>query len=338
MGENSNISIIANKISHEIFTAFHWQLHAMHDTNFDCVLDHHKTEGGKDKLTHPEDVIFHYVDPYLDRRVYLHTDLKSYSKASIQQKKIREALNSLALTVECAQVSPSWKEKYVLNTNERYEVRGLLFVANHDNAAPTRFNEYLKTISKTNIPVAKDQVLHVLGPEKITDLFAVATDIRLEVAAKCIGPAYRFFYPDVTLWKRLLTDDMRVGATIETLMSPYFILRHDGVREGKKELAKRGCVVYYARNGETAEEFVYLLDSLLRYALVNSKEEVRIRVFSKNASPNLHSNFAKAKNRYCSDWGLQEDRAQEIQSISLETVSRLSANYSGDDIGWREKR
>jgi hypothetical protein len=139
------------------------------------------------------------------------------------------------------------------------------------------------------------------------------------------------------LWKRQLADDVRVGATIETLMSPYFILKHEGVRDEKGlTLSERGSIVYYARNGETVEEFIYLLDSLLRYQLVNSKERIRIRVFAPDCSSNVHANFSKAKKSYCNDWGFHDDRANEIQSISIETVSRLSANYNSENIGWRE--
>jgi hypothetical protein len=339
MAETANISLIANTIAHDIFKEFHWQVCGQHDTNFECVMDHHVTEAGKKKLTHPEDVIFHYVDPYLDTRIYLHTDLKSYSKSSIQAKKVREALHSLAWTVECAQVSPSWKQKYLTDQAERYEVRGLLMVFNHDGKAQHRFSQIMNGIGKSNIPVAESQTLHVLSPEKLTDLYAVASDIKLQVHDKKVGAAYRFVYPDQTLWKRRITDDKRVGATIELLTSPYFILRHEGTRDDKGEaIAQRGSVVYYARNGDTVEEFVYLLDSLLRYQLVNSKEEVRIRVFCRDPSNNLQPNFAKAKQAYCNEWGFHEDREQEIDAIKLERINRLSPNYTADEIGWRENR
>lgn len=337
MAETANISVVANKIANEIFSAFHWKLHPQHDTNFSCVLDHHISEGGKKKDTHPEDVIFHYIDPYLERRIYLHTDLKSYAKSTIQVKRIREALHSLAWTVECAHVSPGWKEQYVVDPQESYEVRGLLFVVNHDNSDPARFGEYLRKIARLAIPVAANQQLHVLTPEKITDLFAVAADLRQEVGAKRIAANYRFHYPDLTLWKRRVADDFRAGATIESLMSPYFLVRHDGVREGETQFSKRGIVVYYARDGKTAEEFVYLFDSLLRHQLVNSKEEVRIRVFSRDKAPNIYANFERAKNWYCNEWGFHEDREAEINAIKLETVSGLLPNYSAEHIGWREE-
>lgn len=336
MGETINISTVANKISHEIFSVFHWTLHPRQEANFECVLPHHVSASGKQKDAHPEDVIFHYFDPYLGKRIYLHTDLKSYSKSSIQTKKVREALHSLAWAVECAHLSSDWKDKFVTDKSEPYEVRGMLLVVNHDNLAQDKFTKCFKSIAKTNIPVAQSQILHVLSPERITDLYAVACDIKLEMQSKRLSANYRFFYPDLVLWKRHIADDERTGATLETLMSPYFIVRHDEIRENGERVLQRGSVVYYARPGSTFEEFVYLLDSLLRYQLVNSKEQVRIRVFCKEPSPHLHSNFERAKNWYCSEWGFEASRAEEIQAITVETISRLSPNYSPDQIGWKE--
>ena len=336
MAENENTAAIANVISSTIFKVFHWELHAQNNTNFDCVLPSHKNEEGKTKLTHPGDVVFYYLDPYLNKIIYLHTDLKSYKKGSIQAKKIREALNSLAMTIECAHQSPNWRTKFKAVDNHQYEVRGLLFVANHDNKATKRFGELLKSISKSNLPIAKGEQLHVLGPVEITSLFCVATDIKLLVHDQKISAAYRFFYPDQTLWKRQVPDDQRTGATIEMLMAPHFILRHSAVMDGGKTITPAGSVVYYARQGNTVEEFVYLLDCLSRYQLVNSREQIQIRAFHPDRSLNLRNNFGKAKQRYCDMWGFEGDRAQEIMLITVESVPQTNPNYSPDEIGWKQ--
>lgn len=340
MAETLNISIIADKISNDIFNVFHWKAIHQHEANFECVLEHHQTATGKKKLTHPGDVVFHYIDPYLAKRVYLHTDLKSYSKSSIKKKRIREAIQSLALTLECAKVSSSWRKKFSQDDGEASEIRGLLFVANHDNKAPGTFDELLGGMSKTNLSIAKSDVIHVLGPSAISDLFSVATDIKLAIANKKLSPLYRFFYPDLTLWKRHVTDDARAGATIETLMSPYFILRHEVVRDEKDTsivLERAGSLVYYSRAGETVEEFIYLLDSLLRYQLVNAKEQVRVRVFNRNKSSNIKNNFEQAKEKYCKSWGFEGDREAEIKAITIDSIAQISPNYCPDEIGWRDE-
>jgi len=336
MAETANISAIAKKIATDIFGVFFWKLYAQNDANFSCVLDHHLTDTGEQKLTHPGDVVFYYYDPYLNKQIYLHTDLKSYGKSSINQKKIRAALNSLAWTVECAHVSPTWRTKFLKEDQEIYEVRGLLLVANHDNQAPRKFAELLSKISKTNIAVAESQVLHVLGPDAITDLYAVATDIKLLKHDNSLPANYRFFYPDLTLWKRHSADDERTGATIELLMSPFFIIKHGAVVVDGNPLTNAGSLVYYSRKGETVEEFVYLLDSLSRYQLVNSKEQIRIRAFNPERSPEIKNNFDKAKVRYCSSWGFEGNREAEINAITIDSVQQNNPNYSPDEIGWFE--
>jgi hypothetical protein len=336
MAENENIAQIANKISGDIFKVFHWDLHAQNNTNFDCVLDSHTTEEGKHKITHPGDVVFHYFDPYLNKTVYLHTDLKSYAKSSIQAKRIRETLQSLAMTIECANVSESWRKKFLPADGHTYEVRGLLFVANHDNKATTRFSQLFGGISKKNIPLARNQLIHVLGPVEISGLYSIATDIKLRIADKQISPLYRFFYPDVTLWKRHTPDDQRTGATIEMLMAPYFILKHNAVSdETGVQLQRPGSVVYYGREGGSVNEFVYLLDCLSRYQLVNSREQIRIRASHPQRSSDIKNNFEKAKRRYCSMWGFEGDREQEVLSIPIDGIQHTTPNYVPDEIGWK---
>lgn len=337
MAENENTAQIANKISADIFKVFHWELYAQNNANFECVIDTHKNENGKSKITHPGDVVFFYFDPYLNKTIYLHTDLKSYKKSTIQAKKIRESLSSLAMTVECAHISPGWPKKFLAHDKHPYEVRGLLFVANHDNKATTRFGELLANISKVHLPVAKSQIIHVLGPVEISALYSIATDIKLGIQDKKISAAYRFFYPDLTLWKRHATDDKRTGATIEMLLAPYFILKHLAVKDEKEvELERAGSIVYYSREGGTVEEFVYLLDCLSRYQLVNSREQIRIRASHRERSPELKNNFDKAKRRYCEMWGFEGDRELEIMDISIDGIQQTLPNYVPDEIGWRQ--
>lgn len=338
MAETSNTSHIANKIHNDIFKVFHWQVYSQSDANFECVCDHHLGAGDKKKDTHPGDVVFHYFDPYLNKRVYLHTDLKAYAKASVKQGKIRDALKSLAMTVECASITKTWRDKFQAIDGSPNEVRGLLFVANHDNKSPATFRNLLKGISLAHIPVAKSQCLHILGPENISDLYTVSTDIKLAIQDKAISEKYAFFYPDLTMWKRHAATDERVGATIELLLSPYFIVRHGDIHDANGSvIQQRGSVVYYSRAGDSIEEFVYLLDSLSHYQLVNSQESLRIRVFHRDRSTNLKNNFDKAKERYCEMWGFEGGREDEIKSITIDGIQQIAPNYKADELGWREK-
>lgn len=338
MAETINIGEIAEKVSREVFASFHWKAHGHTNDNFDCVHDHHRTEKGEQKKTHPGDVVFHYHDPYLDKRIYLHTDLKSYKKGTVRRDGLRDALRSLACTVECANFSDQWKKRYCVDPTEQYEVRGLLFVANHDGKGLDEFQGYYQKINREAVPLAPGQILHVIGPKQITNLYSVVTDIKLLKQDHLLPSLYHFHYPDLTLWKRQVADNTRVPATIETLMSPYFVLRH-GSLTGTEEHPElpRGSIVYYARKGDAVEEFIYLLDALSRAQLVQAREQIRIRVFNPDHSENLRSNFEQAKHRYCGFWRFSEERAQEILGISIDTVQANTPNYSPAKIGWREQ-
>jgi hypothetical protein len=165
----------------------------------------------------------------------------------------------------------------------------------------------------------------------------VATDIKLAIQDGAISSHYRFFYPDLTLWKRKTADDERTGATIEMLLSPYFVLKHLAVHDEDGNIVqKRGSLVYYARKGDTIDEFVYLLDSLSRYQLVNSQEQLRIRVFNRDASPDIKNNFHKAKKRYCQIWKFDGGREDEINAITIDSIKQILPNYKADELGWKE--
>lgn len=339
MGESKNIGEIAERISEDIFRAFHWEIHGQKDENFECHNPDHQSKSGKEKKTHPGDVVFHYLDPYVNKRIHLHTDLKSYGKNTINSSNVRTALQSLAMTIECASTSESWRNKFLASETETEELRGLLFVANHDNDYQGFFDELLGKVNTAGLPIAKGQYIHVLGPKQINALYTVANDISRLMTNNTLNRNYKFFYPDVMLWKRMLVDDSRTPATIELLTAPYFILKHDEIRhpDNPAEVThKKGSIVYYSRSGETVEEFIYLIDALLRYQLVTSEESVRIRVFNQSRSDAMKNNFLKAKQRYCSEWGFHKQRADEIESIKIDSVNAVIPNYCPEEIGWKD--
>lgn len=86
-----------------------------------CNNENHKSSGGKPKSVHLADVVFYYNDPYLKKRIYLHTDLTSYAKDSISTVKLRDAFKSLCMTIECAKDSDDWRAKYSIESGESVE-------------------------------------------------------------------------------------------------------------------------------------------------------------------------------------------------------------------------
>lgn len=182
-------------------------------------------DGKKPKDTHPGDVVFFYEDPYLGKRIYLHTDFKSYAKDSINSTRLRSALKSLCMTVECAKESSEWRTKYSVDTSERHEVRGLLFIHNHDNGYGKPFYDAIEKMDLPALPVAPGSIIHFLGPNDIQRLYSIGNDIIRLKGDDELPKNYTFYYPDLVMSRRQ-GDVWGQSATIEALTGPYIIIKH----------------------------------------------------------------------------------------------------------------
>lgn len=345
-GETANIAEVANKVSKDIFKWFRWEKMPVMDENFPChKVDLHKkkkTKKDNPSHTHPVDTVFRYFDPYLNKYIYLSTDLKSYKKGSIRPPEVKKAIESLAKTLDCAMSSVEWKKKYVLDS-EPYIVRSLLFIYNWDKEYDSDLMGELANLKLGDIPLSTDSVIHVLGPERITYLFSVVKDIEGLVANKELpSDDYSFLYPDLVLHKAH-GDQGQYPATIETLCSPYMILKHGPITEYKEVDGKpvktqknpSGYVIYYNESGKTASEFVYLFDVLSRLQILSSQNTIKFRVASLSIDSSIRSNFERAKHTYISDWGLDGHRKRDLDRIEFDTVPAISPNYSPGMLAWR---
>ena len=331
MAETKNIGEIAEEISKDIFKHFLWEIHPKRDDNFMCSNEEHKGEGGKSKATHPGDVVFFYTDPYLGKYIYLHTDLKSYKADSITTHKLREAFKSLCMTVECAKESLKWREKYSIDETEAHEVRGMLFVHNHDANYEKNFNEAIDRISLPSLPVAPGSILHFLGPYDIQRLYSIVNDIMRLKSEDELPKDYTFYYPDLVMIRRQ-GDVWKQPATIESLVAPYLIIKH---REAGN--TQQGYLIYYNRPGSSPEEFVYFLDTLSRYQMLESGQKIRIRVTDNSATDDLKSVFETAKKKYAKVWGFDPIREGILNGIEIGRITSVTSTYNPGDIGWRNE-
>jgi hypothetical protein len=350
MAETVNIGEIANQLSDEIFSYFGWKAHPKRDDNFPCCNPDHVTKpktvkrtpsstkgraappAPKQKDSHPGDVVFYYQDPYLGLRIYLHTDLKSYAKDSVSTTKLRAAIESLAMTVECARCSEEWRKKYSVPDDEPIDVRGLLFVHNHDGKYVDDFDAAVSKTNFSSVPVAPNVYIHFLGPHDISRLFTIANDIVRLQHQKTLPETYSFYYPDLVMWRRH-GDVFAQPATIECITAPYFIITYE---TGAK--SPPGYLIYYNRMGGTVDEFEYFLDSLSRYQMLEPGKLIRIRMVSKSPSGDYLSNFKSARERYAKAWGFDESRVGVLNSIQIGPVNAVATTYSAPFIGWREHK
>jgi len=345
-GETANIAEVANKVSKDIFKWFRWEKLPLMDENFPChkVEMHKRKKANKENPshTHPVDTVFRYFDPYLNKYIYLNTDLKSYSKSSIRPTQIKETIESLAKTLDCAMSSVSWKKKYVLD-HEPYEIRSLLFIYNWDKEYDSDLMDHLSRLKLEDIPLTEDSVIHILDPARITYIYSVVKDIEGLIAKKELpDDDYSFHYPDLVLHKAH-GDQKKYPATIEALCSSYMIMKHGPIAEYKLidgkptkiELNQSGYVIYYNESGETDKEFVYLFDVLSKLQILSSQELIKLRVANLNVDSNIRSNFQRAKNIYVADWGLDGHRKVDLDRIDFDVIPSTAPNYAPGILAWR---
>jgi hypothetical protein len=329
VAETDNIAQIAMTISKDIFRVFKWFSHPKKNENFTCVCDRHQSLKAKKKKTHPGDVVFMYEDPYLQKDIYLHSDLKSYSKDSITKEAVRSALRSLAMTIECAGLSEDWRSKYSADKN--HEVRGLLFVHNHDHKYQGLFSELLSQIDVATLPIAHNNVIHILTPADIQRVYSIAHDIISLKGHGNLTEDYTFYYPDLVL-RRRQGDVWNKAATIESLTGPFLILKH----KGDANQQNPGFVVYYNRRGGTPEEFEYLIDCMSRFQLLESGQSLRVRCVAPDTADDAKSFFDIAVKRYARAWGFSLEREQLLEKIEVDRIPTYVSNYNPGDMGWRK--
>ncbi|HCT2374296.1 hypothetical protein [Morganella morganii] len=351
MSENGPREDLAKLVSGKLLERFKWKQFGPSDHDFPCTeQESHKPVDKKQEHTHPVDVVFHYKDPYLNKTIYLNTDLKSYSKGSLNSKMVENALDSLAKTIYCAQNSEVWKSRYE-TAPTKSEVRGLLFVYNHDNDYKHNFYDYFyppkpekgnrpAAINLEKIGLGENQQIHIIEPLTINYLISVVADMNELIAEnKFPREDYGFYYPQLTFHK-VTTAEEYLPATVETLTSPYMIIKHgpvinyDRVNKVEVKVYQEGYIVYYNRSGKTDLEFNYLLDTLTNYQILNAKNNIRIRVAGVEKNEHIRTNFLKAIEKFVFQWGYDETMKEKLLAIELYIVPLSKEQYLTEERSW----
>ncbi|MFI3311181.1 hypothetical protein [Ewingella allii] len=348
-GETHNISLMADKVTAELFKWFKWEQVGSSNENFDCLKkDEHTNKSG----THPNDVVFKYHDPYLNRTVFFNTDLKSYAKTSMTATAMRNALSSLANSIDCAEGSKEWKDRYSYISGSS-EVRGLLFAYNHDGNFDQLFYDVFHAIKETkdvkgkkgmnldNLPLKQGQKIHIIEPRTINYLQSVITDLTKlsHLGTFPNGSNYQFYYPDLTLHKVSGIPE-ELPATIESLTGPFFIIKHNDVKrlnESTGNIEKtyeHGYVIYYNGEGKDQYEFIYIFDTLSKYQLLDGNEKIRIRLIYPNIFKDVRGIYNTAIETYSREWGFDKYKRSIIESIEFDLVDFTKPSFSSVEIGW----
>ena len=317
MAETINIAKMAEKLSKSVFLEFLWG-RAEH-TNINWTCEHPDIHNVK---THPSDVVFWYDEPYSQTRTYVNCDLKSYARGSITSKTIRDAIESLAKTLRCAEVSQEFSDTYI-HQDVTANIHGLLFVYNHDGEYDKDFAAVLDKVSVEDLDIPKGSKIVVFGPEDIFWLNNVHHEISYLRGSTGIVPDRdhcKFHYPHLVRKKNVQPENAR-GATLEMLSAPWIILSYINPKNNNK----KGFVVFMRKRGQTVDEFLYLIEYLMHYQVTTGNTEVTIRLLD----PHLNSsaNFSKAKDQYVSEYEGGEEIKKILDSIDLGKLEHVRTSF-----------
>ncbi len=346
MAETDNIAEIAELLSQKLFNRFLWLETGGWNQNWKCVTDDHvSVKRGRPKgkatsdeseppsastpqaeeklvklLTHPSDVVFYYDELYRPMRTYINTDLKSYKRGSITSTAIASAIESLALALECAELSEEWREKYV-HDNKPYEIVGLLFIYNHDGDYDKNFDQVLAKVNHERLRIPEKSRIVVFGPSQIRWLDNIRHDLS-GLYSDHILPhedTWSYFYPDLVRRKKIQNSGR--AATLEMLTSPYIVLSYPAT-----DSKPAGYIVYYRGTGSRTEEFLYLLDHLTHYQMVKPGIEIRVRMLA--PEENAPARFERAIDEYIENFdGQESDLASQLRGIKFDLMPQLSSQF-----------
>lgn len=322
MAETINIAKMAEKLSKEMFAEFLWKRMAPTNVNWPC-----EDQDAHNVKTHPSDVVFYYDEPYTQARTYINTDLKSYAKGSITVGAIRSAIESLARSLACAEKSEEFRTKF-LHEHVSPDICGLLFVYNHDGEYDKDFSGLLGQVKNEKLDIPTKSKIVVFGPRDIFWLNNVHHEIAYMRGGGGILPDRehcKYFYPHLVRRKNVQLEHA-TAATLEMLTAPWIILSY----VNPKKQNRKGFVIFYRKRGESAEEFLYLIDYLMHYQVLVDETDIYLKTL--DAHPNASAFFDKAKDQYVEEYEGGPDIRDRLNTIEFAQINDVRTKFSDAEL------
>lgn len=310
------------------------------------ILEEMQTRKREDLLkTHPVDAVFFYTDPYTKKNIFFNCDLKSYKQTSISSTSLRATLSSLSQTIHCARDSDEWNTRY--NCQFSGEIRGLLFLLNHDGKYNSDLRDFFKKKDDSseqrvvieNLKIQPNQIIHILAPNTICYLDTIRKDTaNLTANNKFPHPRsdWFFFYPDLKI-SRPIPDTSNSPATIEMILGPFLIIKYKEFEKNDGSgREQEGFLIYYKLAGASKEEFLFFLDTLSSYQLFKHNINIHIRMINSDPHPQFEENFHNAITHYIDNWQLNDESSKIFKKINFSLVENISTKFLTSPILYRE--
>lgn len=322
MAETINIAKMAEKLSKGIFNEFLWGRMEHTNINWPC-----ENEEKHEIKTHPSDVVFWYDEPYSQSRTYVNCDLKSYAKGSITAGAIREAIESLAKALTCAETSQNFSDTFI-HQDVSPNIQGMLFVYNHDKEYDKDFSKILDKVKSEDLDIPKGSKIIVFGPDDIFWLNNVHHEIIHLRGGSGLLPERdfcKFFYPPLIRKKNVQPDHAK-AATLEMLTAPWIILSYSHPKKNNQ----KGFVVFMRKRGHTVDEFLYLIEYLNHHHVIEIGHEVTIRILDPH--PNSSPNFNKAKDQYIEGYEGGEEFRKLLDAIDIGKLEDVRTEFCDKEL------
>lgn len=323
MAETTNIAKMAEKLSREVFAEFLWQQTGSTNINWPC-----ENKENHSKKTHPSDVVFYYDEPYTQARTYVNCDLKSYAKDSITAGNIKSALENLAKSLSCAEKSEEFRKNFI-HEHISPEICGLLFVYNHDGEYDKDFDTLLGKIKNEKLEIPPNSKIIVLGP---SDVYWI-NNVRHEIAYMRGGTNQlpdreycKFLFPNLVRRKNVQPENAK-ACTLEMMTSPWIVLSYTNPKKNNR----KGFVVFIRNRGTSIEEFLYLIDYLMHYQILERNSEIIIK--SLDADPMAASYFSKAKDQYVEKYKGGSEIKELFDKIQYGQINDIRTKFSELELG-----
>lgn len=335
MSETANIAAIAEKISGSLFGAFGWR--AVGPVNFN--FQENESDEKQRRPKWPCDVTFEYSDPFhAESPIYLLTDLKSYAKDTVEdKKKMKSAITSLGKSLRAAVNSDDYLRHL---SEEGSRISALLFLYNHDEGYEKNFEAIVSANMPSPLDLPPNGSIYIFGPSCIRFLLDIYNDLEKVFGEEEVGKGkFRFHYPN--LISKLPTQNDWACATPEMLLSPYIpVIFERDVKEKDGDdwvkFRKRNIQLYYRGPGATHEEFCFVLDYLFKYNIVDDCAKVSIRI--PGADANYLSQFEKAKKEFSKAFYSQDKVFEKLDAIECKRIDTRSKRFSDIELGMEKRK
>lgn len=208
-GEKSKKSgEIGEKLANKLLGIMGWK-NTLHNISIECHTPTHLNQDGNRRISHGEDQIFLYHNPFHDDRTdIVHVSVKNhlgaYAKGQTLKTQFKGHLKELLETIECAKFSPELKA--LSNAFQSKKVKGhaglLIWLQNDDSQLERGI---ISEISNVRLDSEFNTPVYVVDNARATFLLNVTDSLK----RLSDGGAYEFYYPRIGT--SLTVDENRRG-------------------------------------------------------------------------------------------------------------------------------